>query len=102
MPSVRLPRRRRCLMVPACLPIPPSLQVAALVKDEDGLTILASSGAPNVPCPLCGERAVRVHGRYVRTLADRLFRSFGEASQAWGWRPSVGPYPLGIETAFHP
>ena len=54
----------------AILPIPPSLRVGALLLDEDGLAILASSEAPDAPCPLCGERADRVHGRVVRTLAD--------------------------------
>ena len=58
-------------MVPACLPIPPSLQVEALLLAADGLTVLASSVTPGAPCPLCGERSDRVHSRYVRTLADR-------------------------------
>lgn len=54
----------------AVLPIPPSLHVEALFLDEDGLTILASAEASDAPCPLCGERADRVHSRAVRTLAD--------------------------------
>jgi hypothetical protein len=57
-------------MVPACLPIPPSLHVEALLLDEEGLTILASPEATEATCPLCGERAARVHSRYTRTLAD--------------------------------
>jgi transposase len=56
--------------VPAVLPIPRSLHVETLLLDEDGLTILASSAATDVPCPLCGQRSDRVHSRYARTLAD--------------------------------
>jgi transposase len=57
-------------MVPAVLPIPRSLHIEALLPDEDGLTILASTAAPDVTCPLCGQLAHRVHSRYVHTLAD--------------------------------
>jgi transposase len=57
-------------MVPACLPIPPSLHVEALLLGDDGLTILAASEVETAPCPLCGRRADRVHSRYVRTLSD--------------------------------
>ncbi len=57
-------------MVPAVLPIPCSLHLETLFLDEGGLTILASSGAPDAPCPRCGQRSQRVHSRYARTLAD--------------------------------
>jgi transposase len=57
-------------VVPACLPIPPSLRVEALVLGEDGLTILAAAEAARVRCPLCGEPGERLHSRYRRTLAD--------------------------------
>jgi transposase len=57
-------------VVPACLPIPPSLHVEALLLNEEGLAILASSEATEARCPLCGERSDRVHSRYTRTLAD--------------------------------
>jgi transposase len=57
-------------VVPAVLPIPPSLHVEALLLADDGLTILASSEATDAPCPLCGWRSGRVHSRYRRTLAD--------------------------------
>ena len=56
--------------MPACPPIPPSLHVEALVLGEQGLTILASSEATDVRCPVCGGRADRIHSRYARTLAD--------------------------------
>ena len=57
-------------MFPAALPIPQLLHVEALLLNEDGLTILASSEASDAPCPLCGERAARVHSRFLRTIAD--------------------------------
>jgi transposase len=46
------------------------LHVEALLLDEVGLTILASSAAADAPCPCCGQRSQRVHSRYGRTLAD--------------------------------
>jgi len=57
-------------VVSAVLPIPRSLHVETLFLDADGLTILASSGTPDAPCPRCGQRSQRVHSRYTRTLAD--------------------------------
>lgn len=57
-------------MVPAVVPIPRSLHVEALLLDEVGLTILASSAAADAPCPCCGQRSQRVHSRYRRALAD--------------------------------
>jgi transposase len=57
-------------VIPAALPIPRSLHAETMLFDEDGLTILASSETSDAPCPLCGERADRVHSRYVRVLAD--------------------------------
>ena len=57
-------------MVPAVLPISRSLHVETLLLDADGLTILASSGAPDAPCPRCGQRSQRVHSRSTRPLAD--------------------------------
>lgn len=57
-------------MVPACLPIPPSLHVEALLLGDDGLTILAASEGESARCPLCGSCATRIHSRYPRTLVD--------------------------------
>src|SRR5215212_5804012 len=70
MASARLPRRRRCPMPPACLPIPPSLPVETLLLGDDGMTILAAAEDEATRCPLCGWRADRVHSRYARTVAD--------------------------------
>jgi transposase len=57
-------------VVPACLPIPPSLHVAALLLEDGRLTILAASETANPRCPVCGQPAQRVHSRYRRALAD--------------------------------
>jgi transposase len=57
-------------MVPACLPIPRSLHVEALLLDDHGLTILAAVKDETARCPLCGWRADRIHSWYVRTVAD--------------------------------
>jgi transposase len=52
------------------------VHVEALLLDEAGLTILASSGATDAPCPLCGQRSDRVHSRYARTLANLPWAGF--------------------------
>jgi transposase len=57
-------------MVPACLPIPRSLHVEALLLDDHGLTILAAVEDETARCPRCGWRADRIHSWYVRTVAD--------------------------------
>ena len=54
-----------------CLPPDPAVAPRRdALLDGEGLTILASSEATAVPCPLCGQLADRVHSRYTRTLAD--------------------------------
>src|SRR3982751_935831 len=55
---------------------PPSLQGAALLLGEDGVTIRAVSEATDVRCPVCGEPSNRVHSRYERTLADLPWARF--------------------------
>jgi transposase len=50
--------------------VPPSLHADALLAGDDGLTICVLAEAAEVRCPLCGERADRVHSRATRTLAD--------------------------------
>src|SRR4051794_8901606 len=70
MAAVRLPRRRRCPMLPACLPVPRSLRFKALLLGDDGLTILAAAAGETARCPLCAHCADHVHSRYVRTLAN--------------------------------
>ncbi len=50
--------------------VPPSLHAEALLVGDDGLTIRVLAETAEVRCPLCGERADRVHSRATRTLAD--------------------------------
>lgn len=50
--------------------LPPSLRVEALEVEDGGITIRLVTDATAAPCPLCGERAARVHSRAARTLAD--------------------------------
>ena len=50
--------------------VPSSLLVDALMVEDDGITIRAVSDAARARCPLCGERADRVHSRVLRILAD--------------------------------
>jgi transposase len=63
-------------MLPADLPIPPSLRVETLRLGDDGLTILAAADDARARCPLCGWRADRIHSRYVRTVADLPWATF--------------------------
>jgi len=68
MPSARPPAPVEVTRGPRGLADPRSLHVATLLLEE-GLTILASSDATAVRCPVYGEPADRVNDRYVRTLA---------------------------------
>jgi transposase len=58
------------MVAPVARLVPPSLRVEALLVADGGLTIRLATDAPAAPCPLCGERADRVHSRATRTLAD--------------------------------
>ena len=60
----------------ASLLIPPSLQLAALLLGDDGVTIRAISEATDVCRLVCGEPAERVHSRYTRTLGDLPWARF--------------------------
>lgn len=62
--------------------IPSLLHVDALMVADDGLTIRAISDVPGAHCPLCGERAERVHSRCVLTLADLPWADVAETSGA--------------------
>jgi hypothetical protein len=50
--------------------IPDQLHVDALSFDGDLLTISGSVRGSEAHCPVCGEISRRVHGHYIRTLAD--------------------------------
>jgi transposase len=58
------------MVAPVSRLVPPSLGVEALLVGDDGLTLRVRSEATEARCPLCGERADRVHSRATRTLAD--------------------------------
>jgi transposase len=64
------------VVAPVSFLIPPSLHVAALLLDEDGVTIRAVSETADVRCPVCGGPSARVHSRYERTLADLPWARF--------------------------
>jgi transposase len=58
------------MVAPVCRLVPPSLHVDALLVGDDSLTIRVLAQTTEARCPLCGERAARVHSRATRTLAD--------------------------------
>lgn len=58
------------MVAPVCRLVPPSLHVDALLVGDDSLTIRVLAQTTEARCPLCGERAVRVHSRATRILAD--------------------------------
>lgn len=58
------------MVAPVCRLVPPSLHVDALLVGADSLTICTVAQGTETRCPLCGERAARVHSRATRTLAD--------------------------------
>jgi transposase len=55
----------------ACL-LPPDdhLLVETLLMEQDGISLVLSATAAKAICPTCTHPAYRVHGRYLRTLAD--------------------------------
>ena len=52
------------------LPPDDHLLVETLLMEEDGISLVLSATAPKASCPACLQPACRVHGRYLRTLAD--------------------------------
>ena len=46
------------------------LHLEALYIDNQSITAMLAVATPNASCPLCGEPAMRVHSRYVRTATD--------------------------------
>src|SRR5215212_4349915 len=50
--------------------IPKQLHVDELSFTADLLTIYASTTDLAAECPLCGQLSLRIHGCYMRTLAD--------------------------------
>jgi transposase len=60
-------------------PAPAELRVTNLAVDPTGVTVVAATRRPTVPCPQCARPAARVHSRYTRTLADLPWH--GEAAR---------------------
>jgi transposase len=52
------------------LPPDDHLLVETLLMEEHGISLVLSATAPQALCPVCLHPACRVHGRYLRTLAD--------------------------------
>jgi len=52
------------------LPPDDHLLVETLLMEEHGIALVVSATAPKAICPDCVHPAARVHGRYLRTLAD--------------------------------
>jgi len=52
------------------LPPDDHVLVETLVMEEHGISLVLSATAPKAICPACVHPACRVHGRYLRTLAD--------------------------------
>ncbi len=46
------------------------LHLEALHRDNQSITAMLAVATLNASCPLCGEPAMRVHSRYVRTATD--------------------------------
>lgn len=51
-------------------PAPAELHVEHVTVNGAVITVVARTCRPTVPCPACGQLTRRVHGWYVRTLAD--------------------------------
>lgn len=52
------------------LPLPTYLKIERTCVGTTALTVQVSSTALTAPCPLCQQRATRIHSRYQRTVAD--------------------------------
>jgi transposase len=52
------------------LPPDDQLLVETLLIEQDGISLVLSATAAKASCPICLHPAYRVHGRYLRTLAD--------------------------------
>jgi transposase len=55
---------------PTILPDPTSLHLLQLEAEGKVITATMQTTAPEVQCPQCASRSMRVHSRYVRQLAD--------------------------------
>jgi hypothetical protein len=72
------------------LPESPGVRVVEIVADATSIVATVETTAPEAPCPVCGRRSSRVHGRYFRRLADR---SLGRSAQVVGAEAVVNARP---------
>jgi transposase len=56
--------------MPTILPDPTCLRLDQLCLDGETIIVCVAAKEQSAACPLCAQRADRVHSRYVRTLAD--------------------------------
>lgn len=54
----------------ASLVVPDQIRVEDMLLDDHGLTIHARTDSHYAKCPKCGRSSSRIHGCYVRILAD--------------------------------
>lgn len=54
----------------ALLPDPSSLHLSQIAMDAKVITMVVSTTAPEVKCPLCESTSIKVHSHYTRVLAD--------------------------------
>jgi len=47
------------------------LRIDDITIDNQGVVLTVRATRRTAPCPVCGHRSARVHGRYSRSLADR-------------------------------
>src|SRR5262249_46485936 len=58
-------------MAPATiLPDPAQLRLIVLTAQDDRIDGVVETTARQVPCPVSGQLASRIHSRYVRSIAD--------------------------------
>ncbi len=52
------------------LPDVPGVQLREVLSDERSITLVMIMTRPSAPCPLCQQCSERVHGGYLRKIAD--------------------------------
>ena len=58
------------MAAPTLLPDRAGVELAELLADEVGITMVVRACRPSVCCPDCGTPATRVHSWYQRQLGD--------------------------------
>src|ERR1700693_1500163 len=52
------------------LPFPDGIVIASLCAEASNVIVHIACRLPKALCPLCGQPSERIHGAYVRTVAD--------------------------------